>query len=100
MGSIKVQITTFYATIAANTKSGWWYWNHSSKDCVYTFSAVPWGGDNPPDKWYALEVTDVGSSHIAAPGGVPGEDRRVRFKVNNPNSFQVVYEIHMSTAFP
>ncbi len=100
MGSILVQIITFSGEIAANTKSTFKYWNNPWQNSVYNFSAVPTGGDNPPDKWYALEVTDVGYDHIVAPGGMPGAKRRVRFKVNNPNPFKVTYEIHMSVASP
>jgi len=100
MGSITVQFLTFYAEISANTKSGFYWWNNPSQNSVYTFSAVPTGGDNPPDKWYALQITDVDYAHIVAPDGMPGAKRRVRFKVNNPNSFKVVYEIHMSIASP
>lgn len=96
MGTISVQITNFHAEIAASTKSGFWVWNNASQNSVYAFSAVPIGGDNPPNKWYALEVTDLGYEQIV---GFENK-RRVRFKVNNPNAFKVAYEIHMSVASP
>lgn len=100
MGSISVQIISTNNAIDANKKSGFYWWNNPSQNSVYNFSAVPTGGDNPPDTWYGLQVTDVDYAHIAAPGGMPGSKRRVRFKVNNPNPFKVTFEIHMSIASP
>jgi len=96
MGSVSVQFFSFYEEIGANKKSGFYHWNNPSQNSVYTFSAVPFGGDNPPNQWYGLEVTDLGYYQIV---GFENK-RRVRFKVNNPNPFKVVFEIHMSIASP
>ena len=96
MGSISVQIFKSFAEISANTTSGFWAWKNAPQNSVFTFSAVPTGGDNPPNQFYGLQVTDVGYYQIS---GFENK-REVRFRVKNPNAFKVTYEMHMSIASP
>ena len=87
---------TWWDEIGPNTTSGFWHWSHTPKDWVVTVCAVPDGGDNPPNQWYGLEITDVG--YYAIDGFV--NDRRFRFRIKNPNPFKVTYETKYSFVSP
>jgi len=95
MGSISVQIVIFSATQSANSTSGFWFWNNSPKDRVFTFSAVPIPSGQPGLTFVTAEIVEVGCSFSAPP-----EKRRIRYRVKNPNPFEINYEVHMSVAAP